>query len=565
MEGLKLILNILTVIGSLGLFLFGMKMMSESLQKVAGSRMRSILAAIAGKPAKGVFTGLVVTAIIQSSSATTVMIVSFVNAGLLTLAESVGMIMGANIGTTITPWLISLLGFGQTFNIGVILLPLIALSLPLLFSSDWRKKSWAEFIMGFVILFLGLGLLKSNVPAVEQGTYFFEHFSTYTSATFFDILLFVGIGMILTIIFQSSSATIALTFVIATEGWISFPLATAMVLGENIGTTSTAVIASLVANTPAKRSALIHVIFNAIGVFWALLVFRYLLLGTDFFVNKIDGVSASDNPLAIPLALSIFHTGFNVINTLILVNFVPFIVLLSRKILPGGDKADEDYKLRFIDSTVLSTSELSLFQAKKEVKHLALRVRQMYEIIPRLLLEKRPRKYDKLFKVIGKNEDLVDTMEIEIAKYLTKLSDGKLSDQSTRQVRALFKIIDDLESIGDACNSISKIIDIKNRENAYFVQDLRDNLNELFEAVDHAFEIMFENLEKDKSNIDLGKARQAEDHINSLRNKLREEHIANINKGKYPYQTGTYYSELFTSLEKIGDYIINVSEALKEI
>ncbi len=565
MNLLEIILRVLTIVGALGFFLYGMKLMSESLQKVAGTRMRNILSVITSKPAKGVFTGLFVTAVIQSSSATTVMVVSFVNAGLLSLAESVSIIMGANIGTTITPWLITLLGFGKTFDIYVVLLPLVALSLPLFFSSSWKKKSWAEFILGFVILFLGLNMLKSNVPAYEQGTYFFEQFSAGSNASFLNVLLFAGIGLLLTIIFQSSSATIALTFVIATEGWVSFPLAAAMVLGENIGTTSTAIIASLVANAPAKRAAMAHLLFNLIGVSGALILFRPFVFGVDYLVMQIDNVSAFNAYLSIPLALSIFHTAFNLINTLILVNFIPFLVLLTRKIIPAGNEDKVPYRLKYIDSTVLSTSELSLFQARKEVKHLALRARQMFDIIPKMLMEKRLKKYDQLYQFILKNEDMVDDMEIEIAKYLTSLSDGKLSDKSNRQVRALLKIIDDLESIGDQCNSMARIIDAKNKQNAYFTQDLRDNLNELFNAVDHAFGIMLSNLEGDKSPPNLNEAKAAEEVINRLRNRIREEHILNINAGKYPYQTGTYYSELFTLSEKIGDYIINVSEALDEI
>ena len=366
MHILEVIFRILTIIGALGLFLYGMKLMSESLQKVAGTRMRKILTVVTARPAKGMLTGLVVTGIIQSSSATTVMIVSFVNAGLISLTESIGVIMGANIGTTITPWLITLLGFGKTFDIYVILLPLVGISLPLFFSSGWRRRSWAEVIIGFVILFLGLSLLKSNVPAFEQGTNIFEHFSADTDVSFFDIFLFVGIGILLTVIFQSSSATIALTFVIATEGWISFPLAAAMVLGENIGTTSTAIIASLVANSSAKRSALAHLIFNVLGVIGALILFRPFLLGVDYVIQNIDDVSPFTNHLAIPLGLSIFHTTFNMINTLILINFIPFIVLITMKILPTGDEDAETYRLKYIDSSVLSTSELSLFQAKKE-------------------------------------------------------------------------------------------------------------------------------------------------------------------------------------------------------
>ncbi|MDZ7744092.1 MAG: PhoU domain-containing protein [Bacteroidota bacterium] len=338
-----------------------------------------------------------------------------------------------------------------------------------------------------------------------------------------------------------------------------------MVLGENIGTTFTAIIASLVANTPAKRAAMAHLLFNLIGVAGALILFRPFILGVDYLVMQIDHVSAFNSYLTIPLALSIFHTVFNLVNTLILINFIPFLILLTRKIIPGRDEDKVPYRLKYIDSTVLSTSELSLLQARKEVKHLALKARQMFDIIPIMLMEKRSKKYEQLYEIISKNEEMVDEMEIEIAKYLTSLSDGKLSDRSNRQVRALLKIIDDLESIGDRCNSMAGIIDAKNQQNAYFTQDLRDNLNELFAAVEHAFGLMLSNLEGSLHLIRLREAKEAEEKINMLRNRIREEHILNINAGKYPYQTGTYYSELFTLSEKIGDYIINVSEALAEV
>lgn len=565
MEAINIILKTLTIIGSLGMFLFGMKFMSEALQKVAGEKMRRILSAITANRFRGLLTGLVVTAAIQSSSATTVMLVSFVNAGLMSLVESISLIMGANIGTTITPWLISLLGFGKTFHISAILLPLIAVSMPMMLSKKSKRRSFAEFIFGFAILFMGLNFLKENMPAVDQSTYFFEHFSSNSQSTFIDILLFVGIGVLLTIVFQSSSATIALTFVIATQGWISFPLAAAMVLGENIGTTSTALIASLVANISAKRTALTHLIFNLFGVIWALILFRFLLYGTNFLTLKIDGSSAFQNPVSIPIALSIFHTGFNVLNSLFLIYAIPYFVLLSRYILPGKENDTEDvFKLQYIDSSVLSTSELSLIQAKKEVALLGTRVSEMFEVIPELLMEKRPKKYSKLFKRIQKTEEGIDNMEIVIAKYLTRLSNGHLSNQSTKQVRAMLKIIDELESIGDICNSMSNIIDSKNNENAYFTQNLRNNLFHIFDDVRAALRLMINNLNNDYKSVTIDEAKNLEIRINETRNKIREQHILDIDQGTYAYQTGIFYSELFTLSEKAGDYAFNVTEAIVE-
>lgn len=563
METINIILKVLTIIGSLGMFLFGMKFMSEALQKVAGEKMRNILAAITANRFRGLLTGLVVTAAIQSSSATTVMLVSFVNAGLMSLVESISIIMGANIGTTITPWLISLLGFGKTFHISMALLPLIAISMPMMFSRKSKRRSFAEFIFGFAILFIGLNFLKENVPAVDQSTYFFEHFSSYSQTTFIDILLFVGIGLLLTIIFQSSSATIALTFVIATQGWISFPLAAAMVLGENIGTTSTALFASIVGNISSKRTAFSHLLFNLFGVIWALILLRFLLLGSNYLTFQFIGISSYNNPLAIPVALSIFHTGFNVLNSLILIYLIPYIVLLSRYIIPRKDsETDDAFKLQYIDSTVFSTSELSLIQAKKEVAMLGTRVSEMFEAIPELLMEKRPKKYKKTYNRIKNTEEAINSLEIIIANYLTKLSDGHLSNQSTKQVRAMLKIIDEIESIGDICASMANIIDHKNNQNAYFTQDTRNNLFIIFDDVRAALEVMINNLNNEYRLVAIDKAKELEDKINQTRNKIREQHIIDIDKGAYAYQTGVFYSEIFTLSEKIGDFIINVTEAI---
>jgi phosphate:Na+ symporter len=562
MDSLTIVIKILTIIGALGFFLYGMKLMSESLQKVAGNKMRQILTAMTSKPARGILSGLLVTAIIQSSSASTVMVVSFVNAGLLSLSESIGLIMGANIGTTVTAWIISLLGFGKTFDINIMLLPLIAIGLPLFFSKKGKNKSMAELIFGFVILFMGLSFLKSNVPEVEQGTFFFEHFSTFNETNSLDLILFVGIGILITMIFQSSSATIALTFVIAIEGWVSFPLAAAMVLGENIGTSFTAIIASFVANRSAKRSALAHLLFNVIGVLWALILFKPLLFGANYFTELIGFPTAFENPASIPIALSAFHTTFNLINTLILVWFIPAIASLTKQIIRGDAEDEEKYQLKFIGNNVFSTSELSLIQARKEVSLLADRVKKMFNLVPELLLEKHPNKYQKLLKKIYKQEDVVDNIEIEIAKYLTHLSDGKLSESANQEVRAMLKIIDDLESMADNCNNMARIIDHKNEQNAYFTQDLRNNLRVLFDEVVKAFDLMISNLDQDIPKVEIWGTILIERNINQIRDKLKEDHFNNVKANKYPYQTGVFYSELISQTEKIGDYIINVSEAI---
>ncbi|HRW63317.1 MAG TPA: Na/Pi symporter, partial [Bacteroidales bacterium] len=357
-------LDFLTLVGSLGLFLYGMKLMSEALQKIAGDNMRNILAKMTSNPVKGVFTGLLITVVIQSSSATTVMMVSFVNAGLLSLTESIGVIMGANIGTTVTAWLISILGF--KVDISIISLPLIGIGFPLLFSRTGKKKSWGEFIIGFAMLFLGLDFLKNSVPDIKSHPDILEFLRDYTSSGFGSHLLFLTIGTVLTIIIQSSSATMALTLVMCNNGWISFDIAAAMVLGENIGTAVTANIAAAVANVSAKRAARAHLIFNIMGVIWVSLIFNFFLSSINWFILKIGGVSPYDSPLAIPIALSIFHSSFNIANTLIFIWFTKFIIAIVTKLVPQREEAEE-FRLKYINTGLLSTAELSIHQAKKEI------------------------------------------------------------------------------------------------------------------------------------------------------------------------------------------------------
>ncbi|MFO7828502.1 MAG: Na/Pi cotransporter family protein, partial [Bacteroidales bacterium] len=372
------LLDFLTLIGSLGFFLFGMKLMSEALQKVAGDKMRNILAKMTSNPIKGVFTGFLITAIIQSSSATTVMMVSFVNAGLLSLLESIGVIMGANIGTTVTAWLISLLGF--KIDISIISLPLIGISFPLLFSKTKKNKFWGEFIIGFAMVFLGLDFLKGSVPDIKSNPEILAFLSNYTSDGILSHLLFLAIGTILTIVIQSSSATMALTLVMCNNGWIPFDIAAAMVLGENIGTAVTANIAAAVANVSAKRTARAHLIFNILGVIWVSIIFSYFLSAIDWFIAKTGGVSPYDSPHAIPVALAIFHTAFNVANTLLFIWFTKLIEIVVTRIVPMRDDTEE-FRLKYINTGMLSTSELSIHQAKKEIIVFAQRVEKMYHYV----------------------------------------------------------------------------------------------------------------------------------------------------------------------------------------
>lgn len=556
-------LQFLTLVGSLGLFLFGMKLMSESLQKVAGDKMRNILAAMTSNRVKGIITGVLVTMVIQSSSATTVMVVSFVNAGLLTLAQAIGVIMGANIGTTFTAWLISLLGF--KFSISTIALPLVGIGFPLLFSKKNTRKSWGEFIVGFSLLFLGLEFLKNSVPNINENPQILEFLAHYTNHGFLSVIIFVFIGSMLTVVIQSSSATMALTLVMCNNGWISFELAAAMVLGENIGTTITANIAAAIANVSAKRAARAHTIFNLIGVIWMLFVFKSVINTISDFMVNMGGSSPLTSPESAPIALSIFHSSFNLINTLALVWFTPLIVKVVTKIVPSKETEEEEFKLKHLEIGLLSTAELSLLQAKKEIITYAKRTYRMYGFVRDLFKETNETNFYKIYERIEKYEDISDRVEVEIATYLNKVSTHDLSDESSRRLQAMFKIISEVESISDSNYNIAKTLRRKRVANIWFNQEIRDSLNHMFDLAENAYDVMLENLEVGYSDINLGPAYEAEEKINQYRNKLRDEHIKNVEGNKYKYQAGVIYSDLFSELENLGDRIINVSEDIAEI
>lgn len=556
-------MQFLTLVGSLGLFLFGMKMLSESLQKVAGDRMRTILAAMTSNRFKGILTGLIVTTVVQSSSATTVMLVSFVNAGLISLTQSIGVIMGANIGTTFTAWMITLLGF--KFSISAIALPLIGVGFPLIFSKNNSRRSWGELLVGFAILFLGLDFLKGSVPNISQSPEILEFLAQYTDHGLFSLLLFVTIGTILTVVIQSSSATMALTLVMCNSGWISFELAAAMVLGENIGTTVTANIAAAIANVSAKRTARAHLIFNVFGVFWMILIFKTFIHYVADFVVDMGGSDPFQNPEGVPIALSIFHSSFNVINTFLLVFLTPYIVKIVTKIVPAKSTEDEEFRLQHIEIGLLSTAELSLLQAKKEIVNYAKRTYKMYGFFKDLFVETNDKKFNEIYERIEKYEEISDRVEVEIATYLTKISVHDLSNESSKRLQAMFNIINDVESISDSNYTLAKTLRRKRKANIWFNQEVRDNLNHMFELADEAYKIMIDNLEVGYTGINLGPAYEIEEKINQFRNKLRKQHLKNVEEVKYKYQAGVIYNDLFSEAEKLGDYIINVSEDIAEI
>ena len=555
-------IEFLTLIGSLGFFLYGMKLMSEALQKVAGDKMRNILARMTSNPVKGVFTGLFITAIIQSSSATTVMMVSFVNAGLLSVTESIGVIMGANIGTTVTAWLISILGF--KVNISVISLPLIGLGFPLLFSKTNKKKSWGEFIIGFAMIFMGLDFLKGAVPDIKHHPEILAFLSDYTSHGIFSHLLFLAIGTFLTMIIQSSSATMALTLIMCNNGWIPFDIAAAMVLGENIGTAVTANIAAAVANVSAKRSARAHLIFNILGVIWVSSIFTYFLSAINWFIIKIGGTSPYDNPHAIPIALSIFHTTFNITNVLVFIGFTKFIQVIVTKMVPMRDDTEE-FRLQYINTGLLSTAELSIHQAKKEILIFAHRVEKMYHNVESMFTETNDKKFYKLYDKVEKYEGICDRMEEEIAKYLTKISVAELSTLGSKRITAMLSVITDLESIGDSCYNIAKTLLRKKDKKAWFDTPQRENIKQMMELADESIKEMQKNLDHGYKNINITNAQELEEKINRFRTKLKKDHLNSVEKQEYSYQTGIIYIDLVCECEKLADFAINVSEAIEEI
>lgn len=552
-------IDLLTLIGSLGFFIYGMKVMSEGIQKVAGGKMRQILRAMTSNRVMGVLTGFLLTTLVQSSSATTVMVVSFVNAGLLSLVESIGVIMGANIGTTVTAWIISIVGF--KVKIASVALPMIAIGFPMLFSSKNKIKSWAEVIIGFALLFMGLEALKDAVPDLKSNPEVLEFLSRYTDAGFMSTLLFIAIGTILTVVVQSSSASMALTLVMANQGWISFDLAAAMVLGENIGTTITANIAALVGNIYAKRAARAHFIFNIFGVAWMLIAFPFFLKGIDAYMTNYHGTSPFTNAEAVPIALSIFHTVFNVINVLLLIWFVNQIsALVTRFVKSKGE--DEEFRLEYISSPIMATPEISLEEARKEIAKFADLTSRMSGFVQELIVKKKVKARAKLMKRVKKYEEITDRVELEIAEYLSKVSTANLSNESSLRLRGMLAITNDLERIGDLFFQMSLAVERKNESEAWFSERQIKNLLEMFELIDSAFEVMIKNLNMDYSDVSLYEAVDRETAINNKRDKLRKKHLKNIEKGNYHVMSGIIYSDLYNLLERVGDHIINVSEAI---
>ena len=593
--------NFLELVGSLGLFLYGMKIMSEGLQKIAGEQLRGILAAMTRNRVMGVFTGILITALIQSSSAATVMVVSFVNAGLLTLAQSIGVIMGANVGTTVTAWMISLFGFGK-YSISMLSVPLLGIGLPLIFSAKSKRKSLGEFIFGFAFLFLGLDWLKDSMPDLQNNPEVLAFVSGFADLGFLSTIIFLLIGTVLTVIVQSSSATVAITLIMCSRGWIGFESAAAMIMGENIGTTITANIAAFSANVSAKRAAFAHLMFNVLGVIWMLFVFK-------FFVNMVSGLTESfwgtdprgmaawidtlppDEFKAITstrasdlsadlvakqgvyqsyesvtsYGLSLYHTMFNVVNVLIMVWFVNLYERICKFVIkPKDEDADEEFQLQFITTGMLSTAELSILQAEKELNVYAKRTRKMFKLVQKLAAAKDEVKFWKLFTRIEKYEEISDRMEIEIGSYLNKVAEGRLSNQSKERIRSILRDVTEIESIADSCHNMARHYKRKLEAKAEFTEEIEENIRLMWKELEKAFTKMQEVLEKQEvSDFDMTDSIKYENRINELRNMLKRKNIEDVNNNLYDYQTGVFYTDLITECEHMGDYIINVVQSVE--
>ena len=568
------ILQIFTLLGALGMFLYGMNLMSSGLQKAAGDKLRGFLSAMTSNPFKGVLTGLGITSIIQSSSATTVMVVSFVNAGLLTLTQAIGVIMGANIGTTVTAWMVAFLGFKA--DISILAIPLMLFGF--LFSNSKKNKhqNIGELIVGFSLLFLGLSFMKESVPDLRETPQVLEFVRNWASYGFGSVLLFLAFGTILTLVLQSSSATMAITLIMLSMGWIPFHMACAMVLGENIGTTITANIAAAVGNTQAKRAAMSHTIFNVFGVIWALILFKPFTT----LVGKVIELFGLPNPAAEGFAvvegdmgsstaalygLSMLHTMFNTINTLILVWFIKYIEKAVVWIIKPKNQEAEPFRLKYISAGPLATPELAAAQAFDEIVHFAEISRNGLGYAKQAIAADA-KHFDELREKLVKYEEISDRIEYEIAAFLNGVSAGDISEATSVKIKAMYKIIGELESLGDSGEAISRMLSRRNEHKKSFDTATIEKINLMIAKVDSAYEVMIANLTAahEGTLTSIANAYDAEEQINALRNELREAEIDALDNNDKNYQTSVYYIDIINELERMGDFMINISQSLEK-
>ncbi|MEM9823749.1 MAG: Na/Pi cotransporter family protein [Bacteroidota bacterium] len=557
--------DFLNIAGALAFFIYGMKIMSEGIQRAAGSKLRNILRTMTKNRVVGVFSGFLVTAFLQSSSATTVMVVSFANAGLLTLVESIGVIMGANIGTTVTAWLIAIFGFKM--KISAFALPLIAIALPLTFFKRDFAKNVGETILGFAILFMGLALLKDAVPDLKNNPEVLNFLSSWTNYGRFSVILFTMVGTVLTIIIQSSSAAMALTLALLFAGVLPFEVAAAMVLGENIGTTITANIAALVGNVHAKRAARAHFIFNVVGVIWMVALFPFFIDFVksmwepfqQFLLNFIPDLDKEQEELQ----LSLFHTTFNIINTFMMLGFVNVIARVVTKLVPSTGDEDDAYRLEYIGNNI-KTPELSILELQKEVAKFGEVTGRMSGFTRNLIRSTESKVQNEMLERLAKYEEITDRFEIELTEYLTKLSRKDITPTTSVRIRSIMNICNDLERIGDVFFQMSKTVEQKIANRTWFDPNQHQRLNEMFDLIDEAFVVMIENLQTERyDDVEKDKALMVEEQINKLRNTMRTENTEHMkSKEDYNIASAMVYNNLFSSLEKVGDHIVNVTESI---
>lgn len=559
-DTLEIIVKILSVLGSLALFLYGMKTMSEALQKLGGEYLRRTFSKIALNRTKGFLTGFLVTGTIQSSTAVTVMLVSFVNAGLFTLDQTLSLMIGANVGTTITAWLITFIGFQTGFS--VILLPIMACTLPLLFRKNRKYRYFAGLITGFVLIFTGFYFLKESLSSISDQTRFLLTISGLSDESLGTDLLFVGAGILLTIILRSSSATTALTMVMCYNGWMGFENAAAMIVGENIGTTFTANVAARIATNPARRLALAHTLFNTIGLIWCFISFNFFVQVTADFTFQLSGSSPLTNRFAAPFGLALFHSGFNLLNAGLVFLFYKWFNKLLVVIIPVKSNEGKKTGLRYIDTGYLSMSEMDFLQVQDEILHYGQHIANMFSLIPTYLLEKRDEKFLKIQKKLFKYEETADQQEIVLNNYLTKMAANDLTESGSRKVSSMLKMVDDMESIGDQCMQLEKTIRMKNEANAWLTPEMRDEILKFFDLVKDAINNMNFNLARDYKPGILVKATELELMINDARDSLITFNKKNVEAGQYSFLHAAFFNDIANQCEKIGDHIINVNQAI---
>ena len=569
------LLQVFTLLGALGMFLYGMNLMSSGLQKAAGDRLRGFLSAMTSNPFKRVMTGLGITAIIQSSSATTVMVVSFVNAGLLTLVQAIGVIMGANIGTTVTAWLVAWLGFKA--DISILAIPLMLFGFLFSNSKKNQHKNIGELIVGFSLLFLGLSFMKESVPDLSETPQVLEFVKDWSSYGFSSVLIFLVFGTILTLVLQSSSATMAITLIMLSMGYIPFSMACAMVLGENIGTTITANIAASVGNTSAKRAAMSHTIFNVFGVIWALIFFKPFLGLVGIIIESFGLPNPSKEGFAVAsptspestaalYGLSMLHTLFNTINTTILIGCTGLIEKAVIKIIKAPANQEKDvFRLKYIEAGPLATPELATEQASNEIIHFAEISKRGLAYAREAINETNTDKFEELRGKLVKYEEISDRIEYEIAQFLNAVSSDEVSEKTSKEIKAMYKVIGELESLGDSGETISRILSRRNIHKKEFDADSIKKLNQMTDLVEKAYDVMIENLNLAFNGKlgDIANAYAAEDHINTLRNNLRDAAIEDIDSNNKTYQSSVYFMDIISELERMGDFMINISQSLQ--